>query len=134
MFDFGKFFREKIFKLDQEIHHKEKKVTLSNGKVIEVDKKMTEIVKALNDKGYTTVFSCQGEKKHGQALYIAFDKQYLKIIENYPRDIFYHFSVNDPVGKPYMRLCLYAKQNPSKELYKDIFNWIKTLPDNKEFT
>ena len=119
------FSKLKDFLLDLFHRHPQKRITLSNGNIIEVDKKLSEIIKILNDKGYETAFSCQGRKN--QPLYIAFKKQYLEIIESYPRDIFYHVTVNSPVYSKYYSLSLICKKDSNEFVYEDVLSWVRNL-------
>lgn len=109
-------------------------------KTFEIDDKIAQHIKDLNDKGYMTEFSCSGHLKEHSLGYILFDSNTSMDIIKYDikpaKDWFYIQLSQDK------RIGMYMKNNTNKKfLYSDkltdeyidnkldkLNNWIESLP------
>lgn len=111
----------------KDINHKQVKINI-DGKPVEVDYGIKDIILALNRKGYKTAWSCQGYKKIIR-FYIAFRKYYPELMRTLPRNIL--FATKNPCGldgDDYWNFAIYAKREFKQKDIKKVADWISKLP------
>lgn len=107
----------------RDINHKQVKINI-DGKPIEVDYGIKDIILALNKKGYKTAWSCQGYKDIIR-FYVAFQQVYPEIINKLPKNILW--SAKNPFSSDSWAFAIYAKRSFKEKDFRKVLKWINTL-------